>query len=59
MLSDTHIRTAKPTDKPVRLYDERGPYLEVTPNGGRWWRLKYRFAGKENCSRWERTRTSG
>lgn len=22
-------------------------YLEVTPNGGKWWRLKYRFANKE------------
>jgi len=47
MLTDTKIRTAKPGDKPVRLYDERGLYLEVTPNGGRWWRLKYRHEGKE------------
>jgi hypothetical protein len=22
-------------------------YLEVSPNGGKWWRLKYRFGGKE------------
>jgi hypothetical protein len=29
----------------VCLYDERGFYLEITPSGGRWWRLKYRFAG--------------
>jgi integrase len=47
MLSDTQIRTTKPAEKPIRLYDERGLYLEVTPNGGRWWRLKYRFGGKE------------
>jgi len=47
MLTDTKIRTTKPGDKPVRLYDERGLYLEVTPNGGRWWRLKYRHEGKE------------
>ena len=47
MLTDTKIRTAKPGDKPVRLYDERGLYLEVTPNRGRWWRLKYRHEGKE------------
>jgi integrase len=47
MLSDTRIRTTKPAAKPVRLYDERGLYLEVTPSGGRWWRLKYRFDGRE------------
>ena len=47
MLSDTKIRKARPGDKPLRLYDERGLYLEVAPSGGRWWRLKYRFAGKE------------
>lgn len=47
MLSDTRIRAAKPADKPIRLRDERGLYLEVTPSGGRWWRLKYRFAGRE------------
>ena len=47
MLSDTQIRTAKAGMKPIRLYDERGLYLEVTPNGGRWWRFKYRFGGKE------------
>ena len=46
MLTDTKIRTAKAGSKPVRLYDERGLYLEVTPSGGRWWRLKYRHEGK-------------
>lgn len=46
-LTDVQVRKAKATDKPVRLYDERGLYLEVRPNGGKWWRLKYKFAGKE------------
>lgn len=46
MLSDARIRTTKPGSKPIRLRDERGLYLEVSPSGGRWWRLKYRFAGK-------------
>ena len=46
-LSDIKIRNAKPAEKPVRLFDERGLYLEVSPAGGKWWRLKYRFAGKE------------
>jgi integrase len=47
MLSDTQIRATKAGEKSVRLYDERGLYLEVTTTGGRWWRFKYRFEGKE------------
>jgi integrase len=46
-LTDAAIRNAKPGEKPVRLFDERGLYLEISPNGGKWWRLKYRFEGKE------------
>lgn len=46
-LSDAQIKKAKPADKPVRLYDERGLYLELSPSGGKWWRFKYRFDGKE------------
>lgn len=52
-LSDTAIRKAKPGDKPLKLTDEKGLFLLVTPSGGRkskalkWWRLRYTFAGKE------------
>jgi len=46
-LTDTAIRNAKPAEKPVKLFDERGLYLEISPTGGKWWRLKYRFDGKE------------
>lgn len=46
-LTDTKIRAAKPTDKPYRLSDEKGLYLEVTSAGGRYWRMKYRYQGKE------------
>ncbi|HIE4418197.1 TPA: tyrosine-type recombinase/integrase [Pseudomonas aeruginosa] len=46
-LKDINCRNAKPQDKTYRLYDEQGLYLEVQPNGGRYWRLKYRFLGKE------------
>ena len=46
-LTDTAIRNAKPGGKPVKLFDERGLYLEISPAGGKWWRLKYRFDGKE------------
>ena len=46
-LTDTVIRHAKPHGKTARLFDSGGLYLEVSPAGGKWWRLKYRFAGKE------------
>ncbi len=46
-LTATAIRNTKPADKPIRLFDGGGMYLEVSPAGGRWWRLKYRFVGKE------------
>lgn len=41
------IRNAKPQDKPYKLSDSGGLFLLVQPNGGKWWRYKYRFAGKE------------
>jgi len=46
-LTDVAIRRAKAESKTVKLSDERGLYLEISPNGGKWWRLKYRFEGKE------------
>ncbi len=46
-LTSLSVKQAQPADKTKRLYDERGLYLEVSPAGGKWWRLKYRFAGKE------------
>lgn len=46
-LSDTKLRTLKPTDKPYKVTDEKGLFLLVTPAGGKLWRLKYRFFNKE------------
>ena len=46
-LTDSAIRNAKPADKAKRMFDGGGLYLEVAPSGGKWWRLKYRFGGKE------------
>jgi integrase len=46
-LTDTAVRNAKPGAKPVKLFDERGLFLLVTPNGGKWWRLRYKFDRKE------------
>lgn len=46
-LTDAVIRKATPAVKPKRLFDAGGLYLEIAPSGGKWWRLKYRYAGKE------------
>lgn len=47
MLTDTALRKAKHAPKTQRLYDGGGLYLEITPAGGKLWRQKYRFDGKE------------
>ena len=47
-LSDTAIKSAKPRERPYKLFDTGGLYLEIRPTGARWWRLKYRHAGREN-----------
>ncbi len=46
-LTDIKIKQAKPKEKPYKISDEKGLYLEVAPSGGKWWRLKYRIEGKE------------
>jgi len=46
-LSDSKARNAKPGEKQFKLYDTEGMFLLVTPKGGKCWRLKYRFQGKE------------
>jgi len=54
-LTDIKVKNAKggitpegkKTTKRYKMGDSRGLYLEVSPNGGKWWRLKFRFDGKE------------
>lgn len=46
-LTDLQVSKAKPQEKQVTLFDGGGLFLLVTPTGGKLWRLKYRFAGKE------------
>lgn len=46
-LTDIKIKAAKPTKKPLKLFDGGGLFLLVTPTGGKLWRLKYRFGGTE------------
>ena len=47
-LSDAKIRNTKHTEKPQKLTDGGGLYLEVRPSGAKLWRYRYRIAGKEN-----------
>ena len=47
MLTTTEINNAKPDKKLYRLFDGLGLYIEITPTGGKYWRLKYYFLGKE------------
>lgn len=46
-LTNIQAKQAKPKEKSYKLSDSGGIYLEVTTKGHRYWRLKYRFNGKE------------
>jgi integrase len=46
-LSDAKVKTAKPKEAPYKLTDGGGMYLLVEKNGGKYWRLAYRFNGKQ------------
>jgi integrase len=47
LLNNFDCKNAKPRNKKYRLFDGGGLYLEITPNGQRYWRLKYRIYEKE------------
>jgi integrase len=47
-LTDAKIRNTRRGDKPVKLTDGGGLYIEIRPNGAKLWRYRYRIAGKEN-----------
>lgn len=51
MLTNTQIKNAKPGERAVKLFDGGGLYLEISPSGGKLWRLKYRFDGCGHCHR--------
>lgn len=44
-LTDSTIRALKPRPKDYKVADEKGLYLQVTPSGGRLWRMKFRAPG--------------
>ena len=45
MLTDTACKALQPKDKVYRKADSKGMCLEIHPNGGKYWRWKYRFLG--------------
>ena len=46
-LNARQVDTVKPREKIFKLADGGGLYLQINPNGSKYWRMKYRFAGKE------------
>ena len=46
-LTNTAIKQAQSRLQAYKLFDEKGLFLSVQPTGGRLWRLKYRYGGKE------------
>lgn len=46
-LAEATIKSTKAAEKPRKLFDGGGLYLLIAPSGGKYWRLKYRFGGKE------------
>ena len=46
-LTATAVKQAKPREKDYKLADGGGLFLLIKKNGSKYWRLKYRFTGKE------------
>lgn len=46
-LTDIKVRAAKSQEKAYKLSDEKGLFLYITQSGSKYWRLKYRYLGKE------------
>ena len=46
-LTDTAVRSARPSKKTIKLYDAGGLFLQSSPSGGKWWHFKYRYLDKE------------
>ena len=47
MLTEKDIRETVPSHKRFKLFDSRGLFLLIDPAGGKWWRFRYRFGGKD------------
>ncbi|TNC83669.1 MAG: integrase, partial [Thalassolituus sp.] len=47
MLTDSKVKALSPKDKSYKVSDTGGLFLLINPNGAKYWRVKYRFLGKE------------
>jgi integrase len=47
MLTDIALKALRPREKPYKVSDGRGLYVIVRPDGARWWRFRYHWAGRE------------
>lgn len=46
-LTNTACANAKPKETAYKLTDGQGMYLEIRPNGSKYWRMAYRIHGKQ------------
>lgn len=46
-LTDSQCKNSKPKERPYKLSDAGGLFLQIMPNGSKYWRLKYRYLKKE------------
>lgn len=46
-LTDSHLKSIKPADRPFKVFDGKGLYLLVSQWGSKGWRFKYRYRGRE------------
>lgn len=46
-LTDTQCRNLKPAEKPRKVSDGHGLYMQIEPSGSKLWRLAYRYGGKQ------------
>lgn len=59
MLNDARIKAAKPREKAYRLGDSGQLYLQVTPAGGRHWRMNYTFGRNDKGKPVQKTLSFG
>jgi integrase len=46
-ITERFLSDLKPKSKPYKVVDGQGLFLHVTPAGGKFWRVNYRFEGKQ------------
>lgn len=49
-LTNTAIKQAQSSSHSYKPFDEIGLFLSVEPSGGKLWRLKYRYDGREKTA---------